>query len=64
MKDFHIREMPAGSVGRACVDWRGKLTYRVYRVFFCRVYINGIMFINELMTLLYYNYLYCYICLA
>jgi hypothetical protein len=37
----HVRGPPAGSVRWAYVDWCGKRTYRVGRVFPCRVYIDS-----------------------
>jgi hypothetical protein len=40
-KGCHVWELPAGSVRRAYVDWRGKRTYRVGQVFPCRVYIDS-----------------------
>jgi hypothetical protein len=40
VKGCHVRGPPAGSVRRAYVDWRGKHTWHVHRVFPCRVYIN------------------------
>jgi hypothetical protein len=39
-KGCHVRRPPVGSVHRAYVDWHGKRTYHVGRVFPCRVYID------------------------
>jgi hypothetical protein len=41
MKGCHIRGLPIGSVCRAYMDWRGKRTCHVGRVFPCRVYIDS-----------------------
>jgi hypothetical protein len=41
MKGCHVRGPPAGSVHRAYVDWRGKRTCRVGRVFPYIVYIDS-----------------------
>jgi hypothetical protein len=41
MKVCHVRGPPAGSVCWAYMDWRGKHTRRVGRVFACRVYIDS-----------------------
>jgi hypothetical protein len=41
VKGRHIRGPPGGSRRRAYVDWRGKCTCRVGRVFPCRVYIDS-----------------------
>jgi hypothetical protein len=41
VKDCHVRGPPTESVHRAYVDWRGKRTWRVGRVFPCRVCINS-----------------------
>jgi hypothetical protein len=41
MKGCHVRGLPAGSVRRAYVDWHGKRTCRVGRVFPYRVYIDS-----------------------
>jgi hypothetical protein len=41
VKGCHVRGLPVGSVHRAYVDWRGKHTYRVGRVFPYRVYIDS-----------------------
>jgi hypothetical protein len=38
-KGCHVRGLSVGSVHQAYVDWRGKHTCRVGRVFPCRVYI-------------------------
>jgi hypothetical protein len=40
-KDCHVRELPTGSIHQVYVDWRGKHTYRIGRVFPCRVYIDS-----------------------
>jgi hypothetical protein len=40
MEGCHVRGPPAGSVCQAYVDWCGKRTCRVGRVFPCRVYID------------------------
>jgi hypothetical protein len=40
-KGCHIQGPSVGSVRRAYVDWRGKRTCRVGRVFPCRVYIDS-----------------------
>jgi hypothetical protein len=40
-KGCHVRGSPAGSVRWAYMDWRGKRTCRVGRVFPYRVYINS-----------------------
>jgi hypothetical protein len=41
VKCCHVRGLPTGSVCMAYVDWRGKHTCRVDRVFPCRVYIDS-----------------------
>jgi hypothetical protein len=41
VKGCHVWGPPTGSVCWAYVDWRGKLTCRVGRVFHCRVYIDS-----------------------
>jgi hypothetical protein len=41
VKGCHIHGPPARSVYRAYVDWRGKRTWRVGRVFPYRVYIDS-----------------------
>jgi hypothetical protein len=41
VKGCHVQGLPAGSVRWAYVDWRGKHTYHVGRVFPCRVYIDS-----------------------
>jgi hypothetical protein len=41
MKGCHVRGPPAGSIRWAYMDWRGKRTCRVGRVFPCRVYIDS-----------------------
>jgi hypothetical protein len=41
VKGCHVRGPPAGSVRQAYVDWRGKCTCHVDRVFPCRVYIDS-----------------------
>jgi hypothetical protein len=41
MKGCHVRGPPTGSVRRTYVDWRGKHTCRVGRVFPCRMYIDS-----------------------
>jgi hypothetical protein len=40
-KSYHVRGPPAGSVRRAYVDWHGKRTCRVGRIFPYRVYIDS-----------------------
>jgi hypothetical protein len=40
-KGYHIQGSPTGSVCRAYVDWCGKRTCRVGRIFPCRVYIDS-----------------------
>jgi hypothetical protein len=40
-KGCHVRGPPTGSVHRVYVDWRGKRTCHVDRVFPCRVYIDS-----------------------
>jgi hypothetical protein len=40
-KGYLVRGLLAGSVYRVYVDWRGKRTCRVDRVFPCRVYIDS-----------------------
>jgi hypothetical protein len=40
MKGCHVQELPVGSIHRAYMDWRGKRTCRVGRVFPCTVYID------------------------
>jgi hypothetical protein len=39
VKGCHVQGPPAGSIRRAYVDWRGKRTYHIGRVFPCSVYI-------------------------
>jgi hypothetical protein len=39
-KCCHVRGLPIGSVHRTYVDWRGKRTCRIGRVFPCMVYID------------------------
>jgi hypothetical protein len=41
IKGCDVRGPPSGSVHRAYMDWCGKRTYRVGRVFLCRVYIDS-----------------------
>jgi hypothetical protein len=41
VKGCHVRGLPPGSVHGAYVDWCGKRTCRVDRVFPCRVYIGS-----------------------
>jgi hypothetical protein len=41
VKYCHVRDLPAGSVRWAYVDWHEKRTYCVDRVFPCRVYIDS-----------------------
>jgi hypothetical protein len=41
MEGCHVRGPPVGSVCRAYVNWCGKRTCRVGRVFPCRVYIDS-----------------------
>jgi hypothetical protein len=41
IKGYHIRGSPTGSVHQTYVDWCGKRTCRVGRVFSCRVYIDS-----------------------
>jgi hypothetical protein len=41
VKGCHVRGPPVGNVRRAYVDWREKRTYRVSRIFPCRVYIDS-----------------------
>jgi hypothetical protein len=41
MKGCHVRGLHARSIHRAYVNWRGKHTCRVDRVFPCRVYIDS-----------------------
>jgi hypothetical protein len=41
VKGCHVWGTPAGSICQAYVDWRGKRTCRVGRVFPCRVYIDS-----------------------
>jgi hypothetical protein len=41
VKDYHIRGLSVGSIRRAYVDWRGKHTCCVDRVFPYRVYIDS-----------------------
>jgi hypothetical protein len=41
VKGCHIRGPTIGSVRRAYVDWCGKGTYHIGRVFPCRVYIDS-----------------------
>jgi hypothetical protein len=40
VKGCHVRELSAGSVRRAYVDWRGKRTWCVGQIFPCMVYID------------------------
>jgi hypothetical protein len=41
VKGYHVRGPPTGSIRRAYVDWHGKHTCCVGRVFPCRVYIDS-----------------------
>jgi hypothetical protein len=41
VKGCHVRGLPAGSICRAYVNWRGKRTCRGGQVFPCRVYIDS-----------------------
>jgi hypothetical protein len=41
VKGCHVQGPPAGSVRRTYVDWHGKHTCHVGRVFPCRVYIDS-----------------------
>jgi hypothetical protein len=41
VKGCHVQGPPAGSIRRAYVDWCGKRTCCVGRVFPCRVYIDS-----------------------
>jgi hypothetical protein len=41
VKGCHVWGLPTRSIHRAYVDWRGKRTYRVDRVFPYRVYIDS-----------------------
>jgi hypothetical protein len=38
---LYIRGLLTESIGWTCVDWSGKRTWRVGRVFPCRVYIDS-----------------------
>jgi hypothetical protein len=40
-KGCHVWGLPTGSVHRAYMDWRGKRTCRIGRVFPCMVYIDS-----------------------
>jgi hypothetical protein len=40
VKGCHVQGLPTGSVHVAYVDWRGKRTCHVDRVFPCRMYID------------------------
>jgi hypothetical protein len=40
-KSCHVRGLPVGSIRGAYMDWRGKHTCHVDRVFPCRVYIDS-----------------------
>jgi hypothetical protein len=40
-KGYHVRGQPVGNVRQAYIDWRGKCTYHVGRVFPYRVYIDS-----------------------
>jgi hypothetical protein len=41
VKGCHVQGLPIESVCLAYMDWRGKCTCYVYRIFPCRVYINS-----------------------
>jgi hypothetical protein len=41
MKGCHVQGLPIGSIRRAYMDWRGKRTCHVGRVFPCMVYIDS-----------------------
>jgi hypothetical protein len=41
VKGYHVWEPSAGSICQAYVDWHGKRTYPVGRVFPCRVYTDS-----------------------
>jgi hypothetical protein len=40
-KGCHVWGLPAGSIRWAYMDWRGKRTCHVGRIFSCRVYIDS-----------------------
>jgi hypothetical protein len=40
-KGCHVHRLPAGSIRGAYMDWRGKRTCHVYRVFLYRMYIDS-----------------------